>query len=401
MRIINLAIKDLIQIIRDKHSLLFLLIMPVVFTAFMGFALGLGDDSAAETRYRVGWVNPEPSSIVSVALRTAFESVGTIELVDASLDQRQEIEKLVSNEKMAAVVILPVGFQTSVLAGQPAQVEIIIDTGSANGQVMQPVLLRSLERVLSAGEVAGLTYPDELANRVEAFERAWAAWQQPAFSLEIETTTASLSESVNVFENPYNQSSPGMIVMFAVAGLASSSLVLVSERKNGSLQRLLTTSMGRGEIIAGHLLAMFLVVLLQGIILLAAGQLLFGVDYLRNPAAVLLVLAALALWVAALGILIGVMANAEEQANMFSMAAMFVFAALGGTWFPLEITGKTFAAIGRLMPTAWAMTGFQNIVLRGLDLPSVLPAAGILTAYALGFFALAVMRFNQKVAARH
>lgn len=400
MRIVNLALKDLKQIMRDKHSLMFLLIMPVVFTAFMGFALGLGEDSAAQSRFRIGWVNPEPSSIVSAALRSAFESDDTIELVDASLDHRLELEEQINNGKMAAVVILPAGFQSSVLAGQPAQVEIILDAGSAGGQVMQPVLLRTVERVLSAGEVAALTNPENPAGRVAAFERAWAQWQQPVFSLEVETTTASLAKSANVFENPYTQSSPGMIVMFAVAGLASSSLVLVSERKNGSLQRLLTTSMGRGEIIAGHLLAMFLVVFLQGIILLAAGQVLFGVDYLRNPGAVLLVLAALALWVAALGILIGVLANAEEQANMFSMAAMFVFAALGGTWFPLEITGKTFAAIGKLMPTAWAMTGFQNIVLRGLDFSSALPAAGILAAYALGFFLLAVIRFNQKVAAR-
>ena len=183
MRIVNLALKDLKQIMRDKHSLMFLLIMPVVFTAFMGFALGLGEDSAAQSRFRIGWVNPEPSSIVSAALRSAFESDDTIELVDASLDHRLELEEQINNGKMAAVVILPAGFQSSVLAGQPAQVEIILDAGSAAGQVMQPVLLRTVERVLSAGEVAALTNPENPAGRVAAFERAWAQWQQPVFSL--------------------------------------------------------------------------------------------------------------------------------------------------------------------------------------------------------------------------
>jgi predicted permease len=43
MRIIDLAIKDLSQILRDKKSLLFLVIMPVVFTLFMGFAYKSGD----------------------------------------------------------------------------------------------------------------------------------------------------------------------------------------------------------------------------------------------------------------------------------------------------------------------------------------------------------------------
>lgn len=59
-------------------------------------------------------------------------------------------------------------------------------------------------------------------------------------------------------------------------------------------------------------------------------------------------------------------------------------------------TGKTFYAIGHLTPGAWAMDGLQNIVVRGLGLASVWQPAGILLAYALGFFALAVWRFRAR-----
>ena len=79
---------------------------------------------------------------------------------------------------------------------------------------------------------------------------------------------------------------------------------------------------------------------------------------------------------------------------MWSLIAMFVFSGLGGTWFPLEFTGPAFSAIGHAMPTAWAMDGFQNIVLRGLGLGSVLLPAGILMAFAALFFGLAVWRFR-------
>jgi ABC-2 type transport system permease protein len=80
---------------------------------------------------------------------------------------------------------------------------------------------------------------------------------------------------------------------------------------------------------------------------------------------------------------------------LFSMLAMFIFSALGGTWFPLEVSGGAFAAIGKLMPSAWAMTGLQNILIRGLGLSSIWIPAGILTVYALGFFGLAVWRFQK------
>jgi len=75
---------------------------------------------------------------------------------------------------------------------------------------------------------------------------------------------------------------------------------------------------------------------------------------------------------------------------------MFAFSALGGAWFPLEIAGSTFASVGHALPTAWAMEGFQNLVLRGLGLSTVLLPAGLLLAYAAAFFGLAIWRFGSE-----
>jgi ABC-2 type transport system permease protein len=106
--------------------------------------------------------------------------------------------------------------------------------------------------------------------------------------------------------------------------------------------------------------------------------------------------AALAIWIASLGLAIGVLVKGEEQVLIWSMFAMFLFSALGGCWFPLESTGGAFSWIGHLMPSAWAMNGFQNIVIRGLGFSSVLLPALILMGYALAFFGLAVWRFENK-----
>ena len=187
-----------------------------------------------------------------------------------------------------------------------------------------------------------------------------------------------------------------MIVMFAIFGLTTSAMLLVLERRTRTLQRLLTTSMTRAQIIAGHLLAMFVVVLLQELLLVIFGQLAFGVNYLRQPLGSLLVMVALGLWVASLGLLIGVLSKGEEQVILFSMVAMFVFTALAGAWFPLDGTGPAFYLIGHLTPGAWAMDGFQNIIVRGLVMASLLLPVGILLAYALGFFGLAVWQFKQE-----
>jgi ABC-2 type transport system permease protein len=93
-------------------------------------------------------------------------------------------------------------------------------------------------------------------------------------------------------------------------------------------------------------------------------------------------------------LLIGTLARTEEQAVIFSLLPMFLLAALGGAWMPLEVTGPTFAAIGHLSPVAWAMDGFKNVTIRGLGVDGVLLSVFALVGYAILFFAIAAWRFQ-------
>jgi ABC-2 type transport system permease protein len=96
-----------------------------------------------------------------------------------------------------------------------------------------------------------------------------------------------------------------------------------------------------------------------------------------------------------MGLLIGTIVKDDSQVVLFALTAMFLFSALGGAWFPLESSSGAFAAIGKAMPSAWAMNGYQNILIRGLGLESTWSPTFILLAYALGFFVLAVWRFGK------
>ncbi len=201
-------------------------------------------------------------------------------------------------------------------------------------------------------------------------------------------------EEQTMDSNPYAQSSPGMMVQFSIAGLIGAANVLVIERKSKSLQRLLTTAISRVEIIVGHFLTMFVMIFVQIVLLMGFGQIALGLDYLREPVATLLVMVTMSLWTASLGLLVGVLSRTEEQVIMLSLICMFILSGLGGAWMPLEVTGEAFQAIGHFLPTAWAMDGIQNIIARGLGLESVLLPVGIMLAYAVGLFVLAVWRFR-------
>jgi len=299
------------------------------------------------------------------------------------------------------VLVIPVGFSEQAEAGREAaaQLNLIAEAGSSAGQSLYQSLRVPISQLMSAVEVGRISAevqsdPDEY---VPSLELAWSKWEENSkLSLvRVEQAVAEAAESDWTGGNPYNQASPGILVQFAIFGLITSAQILVQERKTRTLQRLMTTAMKPWEIVAGHLLAMFALTFLQTAMLVIFGQLALGVNYLREPIGTLLVSIMLGLWVASMGLLIGVIAKSDDQVILYSMIAMFLFSALGGTWFPLEAAGGAFGAIGRTLPSAWAMNGYQNILIRGLGLGSAWMPAMILFVYALGFFGLAVWRFRK------
>ena len=399
MRIFDLAFKDLSQMFRDKRSLLFLVVMPIVFTFFMGFAYkNAGGDPNADNRIPLAVVNPEPDSALNKALVARLESSDAIRI-----ESMNEADAMAAFHKgdVAGVLVIPSGFSERASAGKEAQLTLIADSTSAEGQSLYQLLRVPISQLMSAVEVSRETVEivdakDASAEQSAAFDLAWNKWNETSKISLVKVEQAVAEKSSDwTGGNPYNQSSPGILVQFAIFGLVTSAQILVQEKKSRTLQRLITTNMKPWEIVAGHMLAMFTITFLQTAMLVLFGQWVLKVDYLREPLGVLLVLVTLGLWVAAMGLLIGVIAKEEQQVILFSMIAMFLFSAMGGTWFPLESTGGAFAAIGKAMPSAWAMNGLQNILIRGLGLESVWMAVGMLSVYALFFFVLAVWRFRK------
>jgi ABC-2 type transport system permease protein len=96
-----------------------------------------------------------------------------------------------------------------------------------------------------------------------------------------------------------------------------------------------------------------------------------------------------------LGVLIGTLAHSEEQAVILALVPMFVLVGLGGGWVPLEVVGAGFQTVGHLSPVAWAMDGFQNVVIRGLGVTSVLVPSAALLGYAALFFLIASWLFRR------
>ena len=135
-------------------------------------------------------------------------------------------------------------------------------------------------------------------------------------------------------------SSPGMMVNFILFSLMTAGIALIVERQNGTLQRLMTTRLRRWELIGGKAAGMFLLTFVQQALLIAVAQLFFGVDYLRDPAALLVMMVSLSLVASTLGLLLASVLKSEQALIATTVLVSMAIAALSGAWFPLEIAGQ-------------------------------------------------------------
>ncbi|HSL44778.1 MAG TPA: ABC transporter permease [Anaerolineales bacterium] len=393
IRILDIALKDLMQLSRDFKTFMFLLIMPILFTLLFGYAFGGFSSGDSDSRLPVGYLSQDDHWVTDSLHELLFASE-VIHLDESVFYSAASLEKLVADGDLAAAIIIPDGYGKSVLKDKAARLIVIADTNTTAWTTIEAELLTLASRL--DGAVRTATIIEQLD--VEgipfdyAFKKSLSAWDEPPISIE-ETTSLAVQKTSSQ-GRALAHTAPGMMLQFAIAGLLTAAQIIVAERKSRTMQRLLTTATRRAHIVLGHYMAIFLLTFAQFMILIMFAQFALKVDYLRVPAATLLVAFSAALCISALGLLIGILARTEEQAIIFSLIPMFVFAGLGGAWVPLEVTGPTFQMIGHLSPVAWGMDGFENIVARGLAFDSVLLPAAALIGYAMLFFILAVRRFR-------
>jgi len=407
MRMLDLALKDIRQLLNDWKTVAFMVVMPIAFTLLFGFIFGGAGSEDVDHRLPVGLLDQDNGSFSAslIEILGYSEVIRLVQDEEASLD---DLREQVGDGDLAGFVIIPDGYSRAMLEGEPIQLNLVLDSGTTTGTTINSDLLVAATRLNSMVLTARLStqaYERQQAFEGEAFrqeyfqasfEQAFAAWADPPVQTKITQTGQVVEEEGDeVFgENTFAHPSPGMMMQFAIAGLMGAAEVIVNERKSRSLQRLLTTSISRVEILLGHYLTMFIMVFAQVFLLMAFGQLFLGLAYLAAPLASLVMLVTIAMSTAALGLLIGALSKTPENATAFSLIPMFIFSGLGGAWMPLELTSEVVQTIGHFTPVAWGMDGLKNILIRGQGLESVWLPAGALLGFTVLWFILAVWRFK-------
>jgi ABC-2 type transport system permease protein len=101
---------------------------------------------------------------------------------------------------------------------------------------------------------------------------------------------------------------------------------------------------------------------------------------------------------AAMGMLVAALAKSASQANSIGLILAFVLAGLGGALptgkEPISRAGGFIGTISKLTPHAHAVEGYYRVMAESETFSQILPEIGILLAFGIVFFLIALWRFR-------
>jgi ABC-2 type transport system permease protein len=375
-KVLLLARNDLRLTMRDRASFFWMLVLPVTLMWFfgqMGGSSGPPKVSLAVVDRDGGWLAR------AFVKQLAAENLILREIAPA---------ELAATKDRVRTLTIPAGFTANVLAGkqQKLRVEKAKQADRDFSIAAEAHVLRAVARTLglilemnAAGKL-----PPKIADDAAAAEFARLAARPRQVSLAV--STAGHGRPV---AGGTAQSVPGILTMIVLMmTLIYGGVFLTVERREGMLRRQVTLPLSRGELFLGKVIGRLLIATIQIVVLLAAGRLVFAVDFGSSPAALALLLAAYAFCVAGLATFFGAVIRTPEQAGALGWIVSMVMAALGGCWWPSEIMPRWLWNAAHVFPTAWAMDAFHALISFGRGLDGVLLPAAVLLAFGTVFSVL-------------
>jgi len=378
--ILFIAVNDAKFQLRQGSTLVWVFLMPPIFFYFIGTVTG-GFSSG------VSGGQATPISIVAQAPGFLQEQLD-LRLRENDFEP-DWVEKLLideGNSPPRRVLQIEPNLSDSIAAGE--QVTISYETrSSALSRDFEVIRVqRSIYTALADIVVAKASAVEELsATDLVTLNEKPRIWK-----LDV-----SPSGQRQQIPSGFEQSIPGILVMFTLLVLLTSGgTMLVIERKQGLLRRLASTPITRAEVVSGKLGGRMVLAAIQVSAALMVGTFLFKMDWGPDFAMILGVLAAWAAFCASAGLLLGSISSSEGQVSGLGVLTANALAALGGCWWPIEITPGWMQMIQKLTPTGWTMDAMHKLISFQSGAASVIPQLVLLVAATVVIAGFAVKRFQ-------
>jgi ABC-2 type transport system permease protein len=378
-RIAAVMAKEFRHIVRDSRSLVIIFLMPVVMTFLYGYAMSFDLKDIP-----LGVIDHDRTP-ASRELVSSFAASGQFVLAGRYRDLAEAEAGFAIRETVLTMVI-PAGFSRSLEGGPERQVGLLVDgsdpntasiaLGYARGIISRRVVAGSIS-VLSAlqGGTGGVIGREGLP--IELHPRFWYNPEQKSSHFIVPALIA-------------------VILMMASALLTS--VTVVREKESGTLEQLLVSPVGPGELIIGKVLPYGALAMADGAFILFFGALVFGVP-VRGSLLVLFGYTGIYIMAAlTIGLAISTFVR-EQRIAMFGAMIVTVLPAfmLSNFIFPVKSMPLILQWISKAVPATYYIPIVRGVLLKGSGVEMYLSNGLFLVILTFALTIISVLRFRPRL----
>ena len=374
-RVLTLARKEALHIRRDPRSLFLAIGLPIILVLIFSYAINY------DIRHAPIGVLDQDKSVLSRELISRTRSNDYFDL-RVLLDDYAQADGLLKTGAVRLVIVIPADFAKAVDRGADSAVQLLVDGANNN------------TALITLGYVSGLMqkfiadiFAERLAGRgglqsssVPMVEPRTRVWYNP----ELKTTNFIV---------------PGLfaVVMMVMTAMLTS-LTVAREWENGTMEQLISSPVRGSEIIIGKLIPYFGLGMVQVLLIVLTGTLVFRVPLRGNLFSLFTVCAIFLLCGLGIGLLVSIVTKNQQLAYTVAiLTTMLPAFLLSGFISPIASMPKIIQIVTYVVPARYFLTALRGIFLKGYGFGQLWTEIAILTAFAALVFIAALRRLRLRL----
>lgn len=364
--------KEFLQLRRDPRLIGFIIMAPVVLLILFGLALKLEPENV-----RMAYVDRD-HSMFSDLIKTNIWNEGYFKLYE--VESEEAIIEEIRDSRARAGLFIDGNFSEELVENRQPTVRMYVDG-------TMPSLATAMDNnkgVITDDKVSGQMYfldPD---------------------SENITIAPEPFLLDVKVLFNPDKLETwfflPGVIgILIMQVALILTGTAIVREKENNTLEQIIVSPITKVEFILGKILPYALIAFTDFYFILIISWLLFDLPF---PTSHLLLFALALIYVSgliALGLVISTVSQTQQQAIFLSIFILIPSILLSGFIFPVEAMPTYIQPVSYILPFTYFVEIIRGILIKGNDFLVLMPDFAALTAFAVVFIAITIIRFRKTV----
>jgi ABC-2 type transport system permease protein len=372
-RILAIARKEFIHIMRDKRLLGVILVMPLIQLFLYAYALSFD-------------VKHLPTATLdldkSVASRQYIDALSQSNYFTVTnvLGRYADIDPAFESNQVKVAVVVGAGFGSDIAAGRAGKVQVLVDGSDANAAQLGGAYSGALSRIFGAKVVI---------SQLEA----------KGFSA---SAAAGLSSSTRTWYNPEGISAayfvPGLIVVLVtMITVLQTANTLVREKENGTYEQLIVSPIKRIELMVGKIAPWAVIGALDIVIISVVGILVFQIPFRGSPFILALASLLYVICTLGLGLIVSARASSVDTANQLGALVSFLPTfMLSGFVFPISSMPPVLQFLSYLFPARYFMVITRTVFLKGGTFGVLWPQLAALATFAVLIIILAASMYRER-----